>query len=286
MALEYRIAKKDLILVKKDDKLVGRITHSSRFGTYVFYEQADNNFLHPSVACDTLSDVKAIAEKRAVEIEARIQREVEKLGGMDPVDAMLEEIAVHKIRIDEIQKIIAPFEKKISGHTNRITSLKRQIALIELNRPKGTEEEIEYFLFEDGRVDRERYTARQAFWSRWALKQSGYNPYTNQIVLKIDLIKNSPKSLAQHAYEIKKLLLHIKPYETEGGLYGNRQLIGYKVFGVNMHQTNDYSPAPALAIKDNEYNVVSGKYSPDIKPFATLKEALEYLQQKYWARKK
>jgi hypothetical protein len=163
-----------------------------------------------------------------------------------------------------------PIDKKLKSNYDALEELKNEIAKLELVEPKTFEQQVEYFLFEDGSVSGERYKARDNFWrdqfGPMGLYVSGYNNETQQSAFSIKLTRGADESLQNHISQLAMLLPYIKIGSD-----------GYKLFNIFEHTLSLHGSYYFLVNeRDNEYVIKRG--SNVEKKFNNPLDALKYIQ--------
>ena len=133
------------------------------------------------------------------------------------------------------------------------------------------EEKIDYFLFEDGWVDGERYDARQKFWNSVGLHQSGYFPETEQIQLELMLYKGVGDNFEQTVAVLQEVLPFVKP------------LKGVKHLKIFEHTLSEYG-SYGVEISEDSFDVVVWTYGRKrtVKSFDNLRSMVQYVQQHHY----
>lgn len=155
--------------------------------------------------------------------------------------------------------------------SKKIEKLREEQELVEMKQPMKPEDEIEYFLFEDGRVSGERYKAREKFWNDKGLWHSGYFPEMSQIHLEIMLYKGVNDNLEKVFTTLEKVLPYIK---TQNGV---------KRLGVFEHSLSE-NGSYTIEITDETFDLVVHRYGRKslVKSFDNLLSLLQYVQQHHY----
>lgn len=134
------------------------------------------------------------------------------------------------------------------------------------------EEEIQYFLFEDGDVSGKRFKERTKFWQRTSLWPSGYFPCTEQINLRLKLIKNSKESLRSTLDSLDRVLPLIKPHPD-----------GKKRFGVFEHTLAEFG-SYYIEISEYCYDLVVYRWrrKSKVASFQNLGDLVKYVQEHHY----
>jgi len=175
---------------------------------------------------------------------------------------------------DSISPLIAERDKlnrKIMSINDKIKKVRQEQETCQMASGMTKEEKIEYFLFEDGLVDGERYKARQKFWSSMRLHQSGYFPETEQIQLELMLYKGIGDNLEQTVTALEEVLPFIKP------LKGVKRL---KIFEHTLSEYGSYR----VEISETSFDVVVWTYGrkSTVKSFDNLRSMVQYVQQHHY----
>ena len=160
---------------------------------------------------------------------------------------------------------------KIVKISKKIEKLREEQELVEMKQPMAPEEEIEFFLFEDGCVSGERYKAREKFWNDMGLWHSGYYPETSQIRLEVMLYKGVNDNLEKVFTTLEKVLPYIK---TQNGM---------KRLGVFEHSLSE-NGSYAVEITDQSFDLVVHRYGRKsaVKSFDNLLALLQYVQKHHY----
>jgi hypothetical protein len=152
-----------------------------------------------------------------------------------------------------------------------IEKLREELELAQIRQPMKPEEEIEYFLFEDGLVSGERYKAREKFWNDKGLWHSGYYPETSQIRLEVMLYKGVNDNLEKVFTTLEKVLPYIKVHN------------GVKQLGVFEHSLSE-NGSYAIEITDESFDLVVHRYGRKsaVKSFDNLLSLLQYVQKHHY----
>lgn len=151
--------------------------------------------------------------------------------------------------------------------SKKIEKLREEQELAQMQQPMTPEEEIEYFLFEDGYVSGERYKAREKFWNDKGLWHSGYFPEISQIHLEVMLYKGVNDNLEKVFTALEEALPYIKVHN------------GVKRLGVFEHSLSEYG-SYAIEITDESFDLVVHRYGrkSNVKSFDNLLSLLQYVQ--------
>ena len=135
------------------------------------------------------------------------------------------------------------------------------------------EQEIEYFLFEDGFVDGERYKARQKYWNDKGWWKSGYSHEIQQVNLSLMLYKGDTANLEQTIKNVEEVLPFLKP------LNGKKRL---DIFEHTLSEDGSWT----VEIDDESFDLVVHRYCRRSveKQFKTLRELIEYIQENHYYR--
>lgn len=152
-----------------------------------------------------------------------------------------------------------------------IEKLREELELVQMKQPMTPEEEIEYFLFEDGCVSGERYKAREKFWNDKGLWHSGYFPEISQIHLEVMLYKGVNDNLENVFTTLEKVLPYVK---TQNGV---------KRLGVFEHSLSE-NGSYTIEITDESFDLVVHRYGRKsaVKSFDSLLSMLQYVQKHHY----
>ena len=183
----------------------------------------------------------------------------------------------------EIEKIVEqlkPLYEQQEALNNKITALQKKRKKLreekeksQLQTPMTKEQEIEYFLFEDGLVDRERYKARQKYWNNKGWWQSGYFHEIQQVNLRLMLYKGDTANLEKTTKSVEEVLPFLKP------LNGKKRL---DIFEHTLSENGSWT----VEIDDESFDLVVHRYRRRSveKQFKTLRELIEYIQENHYYR--
>lgn len=160
---------------------------------------------------------------------------------------------------------------KIVKISKKIEKLREEQELAQMQQPMTPEEEIEYFLFEDGYVSGERYKAREKFWNEKGLWHSGYFPEISQIHLEVMLYKGVNDNLEKVFTTLEKILPFIGMQD------------GVKRLGVFEHSLSE-NGSYAIEITDESFDLVVHRYGRKsaVKSFDNLLSLLQYVQKHHY----
>lgn len=175
---------------------------------------------------------------------------------------------------DSISPLVTERDKlnmEIMSISDKIKKTRQEQESSQMASEMTKEEKIEYFLFEDGWVDGERYGARQKFWSSMGLYQSGYFPETEQIQLELMLYKGACDNLEQTVTALEDVLPLVKP------LKGVKRL---KIFEHTLSEYGSYR----VEISETSFDVVVWTYGrkSTVKSFDNLRSMVQYVQQHHY----
>jgi len=154
----------------------------------------------------------------------------------------------------------------------KIEKLRDQKEKQQMQKPMTTAQEIEYFLFEDGRVSGKRYEARSKFWESKGLYSSGYFPDTEQVNLQLMLYKGKGDNLEQTIKSVEEVLPFIKANDQ-----------GVKRLDVFEHTCSEHG-SYNVEITDNSYDLVVHRWhrKSTEKSFDNLRSLVEYVQEHHY----
>lgn len=163
-----------------------------------------------------------------------------------------------------IYQEIAPLNKKIKGLTEMITQLKEEESVALDVNAMSREDQIKYFLFEDGQVSGTRYNRRREFWAKSSLTENGYVPELEQIQLRIVMYRDEPDTIDRTVHELDEVLPLIKDLNGlkivgifENGLSENGR---YEMIydGVDYLIRNTYGRRTKIVMKSTNLSDVVG----------------------------
>lgn len=172
---------------------------------------------------------------------------------------------------DELEPLFSQRERlndKIVRINKRIESLRDKKEKEEMLVPMTKEQEIEYFLFEDGRVSGERYKKRDAFWRSKGLWNSGYHPEIEQVAVKLMLYKGEGDNLEQTISSVQDVIPFLKQQD------------GVKHIGIFEH-TCSAGGVWGVEITDKSFDLTLRRYYRRTveKSFYNLRSLVEYVQE-------
>ena len=134
-----------------------------------------------------------------------------------------------------------------------------------------TDEQIEYFLFEDGDVSGKRFKERAKFWSDFGLGICGYNPVTEQVRLEMRLYRGVDDNLERTVQAMEKVLPFVKDFG------------GVKRFKVLEHTLSKFG-VYIVEIGPQSYTLTKTTFGRKSKvaEFTTLRELVEYVQENHF----
>jgi hypothetical protein len=178
-------------------------------------------------------------------------------------------------KIAEIQEKLKPLYAerealggKITKFVNQIEKLREQKEKDQMKQPMTLAQEMEYFLFEDGRVSGERYKAREKYWQDKGLWHSGYFPETQQINLQMMLYKGDKDNLEQTISSLEGVLPLIKIHN------------GVKRLDIFEHTCSAHG-SWTVEITDKSYDLIVHRChrKSTEKSFTTLRDLVKYVQE-------
>lgn len=155
--------------------------------------------------------------------------------------------------------------------SKKIEKLREEQELAQMEQPMKPEDEIEYFLFEDGWVSGARYKAREKFWNDKGLWHSGYFPEISQIHLEVMLYKGVNDNLEKVFTALEEALPYMKVHN------------GVKRLGVFEHSLSE-NGSYAIEITDESFDLVVCRYGrkSTVKSFDNLLPLLQYVQKHHY----
>lgn len=181
------------------------------------------------------------------------------------------EIAALKEQQQPLFKEREALDKKIIRISKKIEKLREQKEKEQLMQPLTPEQEMEYFLFEDGGVSGERYKARQKYWEDRGFGQSGYFHDIQQINLKMMLRKGKNDNLEQTISTLEKVIPLLKP------------LKGVKHLDIFEHTCSE-NGCWSVEITEASYDLILYRYHRRSveKSFDNLRSLVEYVQEHHY----
>lgn len=160
---------------------------------------------------------------------------------------------------------------KIVKLSKQIEKLREQKEKEQLSQPMTPTQEMEYFLFEDGRVSGERYKAREKYWRDKGLWNSGYFPELNQVNLQMMLYKGKEDNLEQTISTLEEVIPMIKVHK------------GVKRLDIFEHTCSE-DGSWSLEITDTSYDLILHRYhrKSTEKSFDNLRALVEYVQEHHY----
>ena len=187
---------------------------------------------------------------------------------MKDFDKEIEKIVEQLTPLYEQQEAL---NKKITALQKKRKKLREDKEKAQLQTPMTKEQEIEYFLFEDGFVDGERYQARQKYWNDKGWWQSGYFHEIQQVNLSLMLYKGDADNLEKTIKNVEEVLPFLKP------LNGKKRL---DIFEHTLSENGSWT----VEIDDESFDLVLHRYRRRSveKQFKTLRELLKYIQKNHY----
>lgn len=177
-----------------------------------------------------------------------------------------------------VEQLLKPLYEQHEALNKKITTLQKKRKKLredkekaQLQTPVTKEQEIEYFLFEDGFVDGERHKARQKYWNGKGWWQSRYFHEIQQVNLSLMLYKGDTANLEKTIKNVEEVLPFLKP------------LNGKKRLGIFEHTLSE-NGSWTVEIDDESFDLVLHRYRRRSveKQFKTLRELLEYIQKNHY----
>lgn len=178
-------------------------------------------------------------------------------------------------KIEALKEKRKPLFEKRDNLNDSIMKISKQIEKLRIQRekeemalPKTEQEEMEYFLFEDGLVNGERYKAREKYWETTGLWRSGYYPEIDQVCLKIMMYKGLDDNLEQTIETLEKVIPLLKERE------------GVKRLGV-FENTLSENGSYEVEISGNEYSLMVYRWGRKsvVKSFDNVRDLVKYIQE-------
>lgn len=181
-------------------------------------------------------------------------------------------------KIAVLEAELEPLLSQREGLTDKIVKLNKRIENLrskkekeQMELPMTKEQEIEYFLFEDGRVSGERYKKRDKFWRDKGLKNSGYFANINQVKLEIMVYKGEGDNLEQTITSLEEALPLIKEQD------------GVKHIGIFEHTLSE-GGCWDIEITDSSFDLTLHYFHRRTveKSFDNLCSLVEYVQEHHY----
>jgi len=187
---------------------------------------------------------------------------------MKDFDKEIENIVEQLKPLYEQQEVL---NKKITVLQKKRKELREDKEKAQLQAPMTKEQEIEYFLFEDGFVEGERYKARQKYWNDKGWWQSRYFHEIQQVNLSLMLYKGDTDNLEKTIKNVEEVLPFLKP------LGGKKRL---DIFEHTLSENGSWT----VEIDDESFDLVLHRYHRRSveKQFKTLRELIEYIQENHY----
>ena len=180
--------------------------------------------------------------------------------------------------IQELKDKRAPLYAERDALTDKIMKLSKRIEKLrsekekeQMKQPMTPEEEMKYFLFEDGSVSGERYKAREKYWIDKGLWQSGYFPEIEQVNIKLMLYKGEKDNLVQTVSVLEQVIPLLKPCK------------GVKRLGIFEHTCSE-DGSWSVEISENSFDLIVHRWHRKTvdKSFDNLQDLVEYVQQYHY----
>lgn len=160
---------------------------------------------------------------------------------------------------------------KIVRISKQIEKLRGQKEREQMKQPMAPTQEMEYFLFEDGRVSGERYKAREKYWRDKGLWNSGYHPEIQQVNLQMMLYKGEQDNLEQTINTLEEVLPLLKVHN------------GVKRLDIFEHTCSE-NGSWSVEITDTSFDLILHYYHRKSvnKSFDSLRALVQYVQQYHY----
>ena len=160
---------------------------------------------------------------------------------------------------------------KIVKLSKQIEKLREQKEKEQLSQPMTPTQEMEYFLFEDGRVSGERYKAREKYWRDKGLWHSGYFSELQQVNLQMMLYKGKNDNLEQTISTLEEVIPMLKVHK------------GVKRLDIFEHTCSE-DGSWSVEITETSYDLILHRYhrKSTEKSFDNLRGLVEYVQKQHY----
>lgn len=187
---------------------------------------------------------------------------------MEEIDSKIAEL---EAKSSELYKQCDKLNTKLSRISKQLEKLRQQKDKEMMSRPMTEQEQMEYFLFEDGRVSGERYKAREQYWQDKGLWHSGYFPDTQQINLKMILYKGKKDNFEQTIQVLEEVLPFIKERD------------GVKHLDIFEH-THSENGCWSVEITEGSFYLILHRWHRRSvnQSFKTLRELVQYVQEHHY----
>lgn len=161
---------------------------------------------------------------------------------------------------------------KIAKLSKRLETCRESKEKEQVNTPMTPEQEMEYFLFEDGDVSGERYKAREKYWRDNSLYSSGYFAEVEQVSLKMMLYKGEGDNLKETIETLEKVIPLLKVHSD-----------GVKRLDIFEHTCSEHG-SWSVEISEDSFDLIVHRWHRKTvdKSFDNLKDLVEYVQQYHY----
>ena len=188
---------------------------------------------------------------------------------MKDFDAAIQEL---KDKRDPLYKERDALTDKIMKLSKKIEKLRSDKEKEQMKQPMTPEEEMKYFLFEDGSVSGERYKAREKYWRDNSLYSSGYFAEVEQVSLKMMLYKGEGDNLKETIETLEKVIPLLKVHSD-----------GVKRLDIFEHTCSEHG-SWSVEISEDSFDLIVHRWHRKTvdKSFDNLQDLVEYVQQYHY----
>lgn len=181
--------------------------------------------------------------------------------------------------IQELKDKRAPLYTERDVLTDKIMKLSKKIEKLrgekekeQMKQPMTPEQEMEYFLFEDGNVSGERYKAREKYWREKSLYSSGYFAEVEQVSLQMMLYKGEGDNLKETIETLEKVIPLLKVHAD-----------GVKRLDIFEHTCSE-NGSWSVEISETSFDLIVHRWHRKTvdKSFDNLRDLVEYVQQYHY----
>ena len=187
---------------------------------------------------------------------------------MSELDTKITEL---EAKSGEIYKQREKLNTKLQRISKQLEKLRDEKDREIMSRPMTAQEQMQYFLFEDGLVSGERYKAREQYWQDRGLWSSGYFPDIQQINLKMMLYKGEKDNLEQTIQALEEVLPFIKERN------------GVKHLDIFEHTCSE-DGCWSVEISEGSFDLILHHWRRRSvnQSFKTLRELVQYVQEHHY----
>jgi len=181
--------------------------------------------------------------------------------------------------IQELKDKRAPLYTERDALTDKIMKISKKIEKLradkekeQMKQPMTPEEEMKYFLFEDGSVSGERYKAREKYWRDKSLYSSGYFAEVEQVSLQMMLYKGEGDNLKETIETLEKVIPLLKVHSD-----------GVKRLDIFEHTFSEHG-SWSVEISEDSFDLIVHRWHRKTvdKSFDNLQDLVEYVQENHY----